>query len=397
MLIRRRNRLIPRQFRIIFDSLLNRSFIKGREVKDFEERFGSSIGTKYAIATACGAQALKIILEFYQFNKNEHLLIPAYTSYIVKDLLENMSIKYKLVDIDKKRGTMSASSLREKIGPDAKAVLVTHLLGNSCDEEVINIAKEQGLIVIEDCAHAHGTQIEERAVGTLGHAAFYSFDYCKLINTFTGGILLTNDKQLEEYSRRVISSLQYPSTLFLLKRIFLSNIESLVFTKRTTPLFKSLLRNAKLLKKVKVMMNKPKRGNLSDFKKFSNIQAKYGLIQLAKHRDFLNFRLNFVNKIKEELKDDCQFLSRKKGDVIYYFIAIVDDAHKCSAFLSEHGIDTGFGSSIMDPLGELKDFPGLSFAINHYVQLPVYESLTEKDRIYISKILKLYATNNSFN
>jgi dTDP-4-amino-4,6-dideoxygalactose transaminase len=103
-------------------------------------------------------------------------------------------------DVDPISQTITADSIREVLSPSTKAIIAVHLAGWPCDmDPIMELAREHGLSVIEDCAQAHGATYKGRPVGCLGDAAAFSFCQDKIMSTGgEGGMLTTNDAELWE-------------------------------------------------------------------------------------------------------------------------------------------------------------------------------------------------------
>jgi perosamine synthetase len=103
------------------------------------------------------------------------------------------------VDSDPETFNISPKDIENKISKKTKAIIVVHLGGNPCDMDAIHrIAEENDLMLIEDCAHAHGAKYRGRSCGTFGVASAFSFYPTKVMTTGEGGIVVTNDQRLAE-------------------------------------------------------------------------------------------------------------------------------------------------------------------------------------------------------
>ncbi len=105
-----------------------------------------------------------------------------------------------MVDVDRESQNMTAETIRAAITPRTKAIMAVHLAGWPCDmDPIMELAREHNLLVIEDCAQAHGATYKGRPVGSLGHVAAFSFCQDKIMTTGgEGGMLVTNDEAIWE-------------------------------------------------------------------------------------------------------------------------------------------------------------------------------------------------------
>ena len=99
-------------------------------------------------------------------------------------------------DVDLDSGNISAESINAVLTPKTKAIICVHLAGWPCDmDPIMDLAKKRGLLVIEDCAQAHGAKYKGMPVGSFGHVACFSFCQDKILTTGgEGGMLITNDE-----------------------------------------------------------------------------------------------------------------------------------------------------------------------------------------------------------
>ena len=187
------------------ESVLEKNdFILGEEVFKFEENFAKYIGTKYAVGVGNGTDALEIILEALDLRKDDEVIVPAY-SYIASGsaVLRNFS-KLKLVDIES-NGTIDLTKLKNVINKKTKAIIVVHLYGNPANIiEISSLCKENNILIIEDCAQAHGSIVNNKKVGSFGLASAFSFFPGKNLGGFgDGGAILTNDDAIYEKVKRI--------------------------------------------------------------------------------------------------------------------------------------------------------------------------------------------------
>src|SRR5205823_6795804 len=108
------------------------------------------------------------------------------------------------VDIDRQTFNLDAAQIERAITPRTRAIILVHLGGLPCDmDAIMSIAKQHNLTVIEDAAHAHGSEYKGRRAGSLGHMASFSFQSSKNLTSGEGGIVTTNDKALAEKIRSI--------------------------------------------------------------------------------------------------------------------------------------------------------------------------------------------------
>lgn len=172
----------------------------GREGRDFEKEFAAYTGCKHAIALANGTVALELALEALGIRPGDEVITTSYTFIASASAIVMRGAIPVLADVDPNSLNITAEIIRKVITPKTKAIIAVHLVGNPCDmDQLVELAKEHNLKVIEDCAQAHGATYKGRPVGSLGDAAAFSFCQDKIMTTGgEGGMLTTNDKGVWE-------------------------------------------------------------------------------------------------------------------------------------------------------------------------------------------------------
>ena len=184
------------------DLLQSGWYILGEEVSTFEAEFAQYCGSKFAIGTGNGLEALELIFKAYiqlgRLNKEDEILVPANT-YIASILsIMNAGLTPKLIDTNLDNYNFELTTLQKNITPATKGILMVHLYGQITDAENIRRwAKEQNLLLIEDAAQAHGAEENQLKAGNIGDAAGFSFYPGKNLGALgDGGAVTTSDEPL---------------------------------------------------------------------------------------------------------------------------------------------------------------------------------------------------------
>lgn len=171
-------------------------FRGGPEVKEFEQEFANFNQTKYAIATTSGTTALHTALTALNLPSKSEILVPAMTFVSTASVVLQENLKPVFVDIDENL-CLDVKDLKAKITSKTKAIIPVHLFGQPANmPKILEIAKKNNLLVIEDCAQAHGAKINEQLVGTFGQFGCYSFFQTKNLACGEGGMIVTNNRKL---------------------------------------------------------------------------------------------------------------------------------------------------------------------------------------------------------
>ncbi len=186
--------------------LENESFVLGNLTGEFERQWAMFTGVDYAIGVASGYDALYLILEAYKIlgklQAGDEIIIPANT-YIATIL---PVIKSGLKPVLTEPGedlNLTVEGVREKFSSKTRAVLPVHLYGKSVDlQPILDFARSEGLLVIDDAAQAHGAEYESRRIGSLTDATAWSFYPTKNLGALgDGGMVTTNDPELDKTIR----------------------------------------------------------------------------------------------------------------------------------------------------------------------------------------------------
>jgi len=172
----------------------------GREGREFEAEYAASLGRRYAVAMANGTLALEAALFALGVGPGDEVVTTPRTFIASASCAVMRGAIPVMADVDPDSGNVTADTIRPVLTPRTKAIVAVHLAGWPCDmDPILALAQEHGLLVIEDCAQAHGAAYKGRPVGSMGHAAAFSFCQDKIITTAgEGGMLVTDDRGVWE-------------------------------------------------------------------------------------------------------------------------------------------------------------------------------------------------------
>ncbi len=174
----------------------------GPYIDRFEKEFASYHGVRNAIATHNGTIALHLALASAGIGQGDEVIVPDLTFIATSNVVKYCNARPLLVDVDPGNWNISLQSIVEAISPSTKAIIPVHLYGNPARmDEIMKIAREHKLLVIEDCAEAMGARLGGKKTGTFGHVSCFSFFGNKIMTTGEGGMCLTNDDELASKMR----------------------------------------------------------------------------------------------------------------------------------------------------------------------------------------------------
>jgi dTDP-4-amino-4,6-dideoxygalactose transaminase len=281
MLIRRSDRFEPGWWRDAARAAARGEWIQGPSVSEFEAAFAAFVGTRHAIAAYSGVHALGILLEGFPAESGDEVVLPAYTSKVVLAPILAAGLRPRFYDIDPRRAVVDPDRLERAFSSRTRAVILTHLFGRCCSAEAFERARRRGVFVIEDCAHAHGASRDGRRAGSRGDAAFFSFDYCKLVNTFMGGMIVTNDGGLAARARERVKSAPPQPAIRVLSRMVFGAALRAALSAPLNEAWRPLLAREELLRGLKARLDRVSHGATLDAYRYANVQSVVGLRQLA--------------------------------------------------------------------------------------------------------------------
>ncbi|CAN5351642.1 DegT/DnrJ/EryC1/StrS family aminotransferase [soil metagenome] len=190
------NRTFFNEYKNVFNkTLVSGQYILGKQVKLFEERFAEYCGIQYCSGVANGLDALTLALHHYKFPPGSEVIVPSNT-YIatILAIVQNGLIPV-LVEPDEATYNINPSKIEDAINHKTCCIMVVHLYGKLCHMNEIKILSQKySLIIIEDCAQAHGAHYKNKKAGSWGNIGAFSFYPTKNLGALAdAGAITTND------------------------------------------------------------------------------------------------------------------------------------------------------------------------------------------------------------
>lgn len=344
----------------IQEILNNASFVQGEKNEEFEKAFAKFCKKKYSIGVNSGTDALLLLLRAHGIGKGDEVITTAFTYIATAMTASCVGAKPVLVDADPKSYTIDVNKIEENITKKTKAIIPVHLYGQPADmDPIVAIAKKHNLIIIEDCAQAHGSKYKNRILPYYSDGAFSFYPGKNLGAYGDGGGIVTDDKNIKtkiELLRNDGSLVKYVHKIIGYK----SRLDT--------------LQAAVLLVKL---------GYLNEFNKKRRVAAlKYNkLLSNIEHvltpveMDYA-YHIYHVYAIQAERRNDLQQFLAKHGiaTVIHYPIPIhLQEAYK------EFGFKKG-------------DFPVSEKLADSILSLPMFPEITDSEIEYVyDTIRKFYS------
>lgn len=172
---------------------------QGEYVQRFQDMFSAYLGGVLSLCTSSGTTALHLALEALGLGEGDEVIVPDLTFGASANAVIHCGATPVFCDIDPETWTMDPVSVEAAITPRTRALMPVHLYGHPCDmDPIMDLARQYGLFVIEDCAEALGATFRGRPVGTIGDIGCFSFFANKVITTGEGGMVTTTDPALYE-------------------------------------------------------------------------------------------------------------------------------------------------------------------------------------------------------
>jgi len=186
----------------VVDTLKSGWITTGPKTKLFEKKFQEYIGCKHAIAVSSCTAGLHLALVAAGIGQGDEVITTPYTFATTGEVIIQIGAKPVFVDIEEDGFNIDVTKIPEAITPETKAIIPVHFAGEPCDmDEIMKIAQENNLFVIEDAAHAVGAEYKGKKIGNIGDVTVFSFYATKNLTTGEGGMVTTNNDELAEKIR----------------------------------------------------------------------------------------------------------------------------------------------------------------------------------------------------
>ncbi|HEY3743053.1 MAG TPA: DegT/DnrJ/EryC1/StrS family aminotransferase [Bryobacteraceae bacterium] len=193
----------PEEIEEVVDSLRSGWITTGPKTKKFEEQFAQYCGVEHAIAVNSCTAALHIALAASGVGQGDEVIVPTLTFCSTANVVAHLGAVPVVVDIDR-HYQISVDAIERAITPRTKAIIPVHYAGQAVDlDEICALAQSRGIPVIEDAAHASGSEYKGRKIGAHGNVVAFSFYATKNMTTGEGGMITTPDADAAAHMRRL--------------------------------------------------------------------------------------------------------------------------------------------------------------------------------------------------
>lgn len=340
----------------------------GPETEKFEGEFLNYLNASYGVATNSGTAALHVALQNLNLRKKDEIILPSFTFVSTAHAIKYVGATPIFADIDRSTLTIDPDSITEKVTQRTKAIIVVHYGGHSCKmDEILKIAKESDISVIEDCAHAAGAEYKNKKLGTLGDFSAFSFHAVKNIATGDGGMVISRDSKYVEQMK---------------------SFRWVGITKTTWDRYAPSVTESEENKSSYDVENFGFKYHMND------IQAAIARVQLRR-LDLVNeIRHNLVSRYRDNLqgvdKIDLQSHESWAKSSNHLFVIVSKERNKIMKHLNNAGIATSIHYTPIHKFSVYSnDYPNLSLPVtedisNKVLTLPLFPELTEDQVDFVS-------------
>lgn len=181
--------------KLVLDTIRSGVWSRDKVVTEFEKQWANTIGTKRCVATVNGTNAMIASLHQLNVGGGDEVIIPSYTFIATALAVLATGAMPVFVDTDPETFQIDSNKIEAKITSRTRAILPVHLAGLPADMmRILDIAKKHNLVVVEDACQAHLAEINNKKVGTFGHAGCFSFQNSKNLPIGEGGAIVSDDE-----------------------------------------------------------------------------------------------------------------------------------------------------------------------------------------------------------
>lgn len=353
----------------LIETIRSKWISTGPKTEEFENLFSSMIGVKYSIAVANCTAALHLAMVLCGIKEGDEVICPSLTFVATANSIRYANAIPIFADIKSLEDlTIDPEDIKRKINSKTKAIIVMHYGGFACNmDEIINIAKNNGLKIVEDASHSPLSEYKGRKLGSMGDIGCFSFFSNKNISTAEGGMLVTNNIKYFEKAK-LLRSHGMSSTSF-----------------------------------------DRSKGHSTDYDvvetgynyRMDDLRASVGIVQLKKLRKDIDKRIFLRKLYLDNMLDINEIIMPFKYyngySSNYIFPIVLKNSNvvkrdKIRIKLAEAGIQTSIHYPAVHLFSIYKDryfkLPKTEYISDNLITLPMYSSLEEKNNKLITDTLR---------
>jgi perosamine synthetase len=331
-------------------------------IRKVENWFVKYFKVKDAVSFNSGRSALYALFKYFDIGKNDEVIIQGFTCVAVPNAVKWVGAIPVYSDVDESLN-IDYRYLEKIITRKTKVIVVQHTFGVAADIiKIKEIAQKHNIILIEDCAHSLGATLNNRKIGTFGHASFFSFGRDKIVSSVFGGIAIINSSDLDNNKklRFLRDNFPEPSLFFVLQQLLHPIFFSLILPFYNIIIGKVLILFLQYLRLLSYpVYKKEKSGDKPDDfpRKYSNALAYLLLPQLGKLEKMNKHRIFCAKYYQTNIKNKhIKLPGYKEGSIYLRYNILTSKSDEIYKKAKKIGILLGrWYSNVIDPVGVLFD------------------------------------------
>ncbi len=391
-------------FKCFFTPLTNE-----KKIQTFEQQFANYMGAKHALAFPYARTAIYYAIKAKKLPEGSEILMPPITIKPILDMVLACGLKPVFVDIHPDTLTFDIEKLKAAITPQTKSVLITYLFGMVPNlDEMISLCKEHQLFIMEDFSQCLNGKFKGKKVGTFGDVGIYSSSSIKTLDTYGGGLVVSDQDQLIAQMRKFQSELRPTKRIDLLKKIVTNLVRNVATTRyvfhfAVFPLIRMMTKKQEgsMIRHVGNRATSMLK-NIPDewFSKYTSLQADIGLKILPHIEAGDQERVQNVELVKSLAKGPAHRFPmgvQNSQNVYWQMMVYVSSAEKAQKFFQLNKVDTSTTSLVN--ISNLPSYPYQGHTPNaaeihkNGLFLPAYPGLPKKDVQHIVQTLKSFSND----
>jgi dTDP-4-amino-4,6-dideoxygalactose transaminase len=367
---------------------------------DFRQAIASSLGTTQEHVTLFwkGRVALFALLKSFGIKPGDEVILPAFTCVVVPNAILYCEAVPVYVDIDPNSLNATAETIRNAITSKTKFILAQNTFGLSADlDPILELARENQLIVIEDCTHGFGGSYKGRINGTIADAAFFSSQWNKPFSTGIGGMAFTRDPQIASKMRQYEEQANKPGFLAS------TQLQLLLFARawmKSPAVYWPMIKLYRWLSKHNFVVGSSDGGELNSIdmpegflRQMSKVQQNRGVAELSKLQKYNFHRIKLAEAYTLHLASLGIIIPSLPEHTYLKFPLLVKNRDMFMEMAEKQRIELGewFISPIHPVVQNFElwkypygNFPNAEYAASHIVNLPTH---IDVDDAYLGRIL----------
>ena len=355
--------------------------IEGENTRAFESKFAKFTGSKHAVTVVNGTSALHLALTALEIGPGDEVITTPFTFIASSNAITFNGAIPIFVDVDRNTYNIDPQKIIEAITNKTKAIMPVHIFGNPSNmKEIMEIANEHDLFVIEDCAQAHDARISGKHLGTFGILGVFSFYGTKNLIGGEGGAIISNDDELYEKIKSIKNHGRNPKGGY--------NHYQIGYNYRITDIVAAIM-NVQMDRAHEILDRRHRNGNL--YRKLLDNQEGLIIQKILPNHSSSDYIFAPLI-IKKDITPQMIISYLKKKNIVSRTIySILSYQQPCYINIS----DWIFAKVVNYPDYSKVSCPNAEYIATHHFELPMVSTLSDENIYYIVDSLKFFLDSES--